>query len=248
MSDLDPSKQKVQRTDQTSVQFDAYGLKGRIQPARADEPAPRSWKELWRAVVQKLRSIVFNVFGVADDTVRSTRSIVRGIGDLGEIPAATARRIERAHEVTDAREDQAQSSIEAGEPALLAHEAQERLETRLRELQEKGVPVEMREVAPGLFLLVVVEPGMNSCANELAATELKALGVRDTDHIRSLPISELGLPKRVANALLEADLRRIGDVISRSPPDLLCIRDIGEESLAEIQKRLAEMGLRLRGV
>jgi DNA-directed RNA polymerase subunit alpha len=58
-------------------------------------------------------------------------------------------------------------------------------------------------------------------------------------------ISELELSVRAANCLREAKIRTIGDLVQKSPQELLKYRNFGKKSLAEIDELLKGMGLEL---
>lgn len=59
------------------------------------------------------------------------------------------------------------------------------------------------------------------------------------------PISELELSVRSANCLREAKIATIGDLVEKSPQELLKYRNFGKKSLAEIDELLQGMGLQL---
>jgi DNA-directed RNA polymerase subunit alpha len=59
------------------------------------------------------------------------------------------------------------------------------------------------------------------------------------------PIAELELSVRAANCLREAEIRTIGDLVQKSPQDLLKYRNFGKKSLVEIEELLQGMGLSL---
>lgn len=59
------------------------------------------------------------------------------------------------------------------------------------------------------------------------------------------PISELELSVRSANCLREAKIHTIGDLVTKSPQELLKYRNFGKKSLAEIDELLHGMGLAL---
>ena len=59
------------------------------------------------------------------------------------------------------------------------------------------------------------------------------------------PISELELSVRSANCLREAKIQTIGDLVQKSPQELLKYRNFGKKSLAEIDELLHGMGLSL---
>jgi carbon monoxide dehydrogenase subunit G len=61
----------------------------------------------------------------------------------------------------------------------------------------------------------------------------------------ALPIEELNLPLRAYNSLRREGVHTVGDLVARTPQDLLAIENIGPASVDEIRRRLAERGLAL---
>lgn len=61
----------------------------------------------------------------------------------------------------------------------------------------------------------------------------------------STPIEELELSVRSRNCLEAVDLQMVGDLVTRTGAELLKLRNFGKTSLAEIEGRLAELGLSL---
>jgi DNA-directed RNA polymerase subunit alpha len=59
------------------------------------------------------------------------------------------------------------------------------------------------------------------------------------------PIAELELSVRSANCLREAKIQTIGDLVVKSPQELLKYRNFGKKSLQEIEDLLKGMGLGL---
>jgi len=59
------------------------------------------------------------------------------------------------------------------------------------------------------------------------------------------PISELELSVRSANCLREAKIHTIGELVQKTPQELLKFRNFGKKSLAEIDELLHGMGLEL---
>ena len=62
------------------------------------------------------------------------------------------------------------------------------------------------------------------------------------------PIGELELSVRSANCLREAKIHTIGELVEKSPQELLKYRNFGKKSLAEIEELLKGMGLALAGI
>lgn len=61
----------------------------------------------------------------------------------------------------------------------------------------------------------------------------------------SLPVTELDLSVRASNCLEAENIRTIGELVSKSEPELLLIRNFGRVSLDEIQRKLENLGLRI---
>ena len=61
----------------------------------------------------------------------------------------------------------------------------------------------------------------------------------------ALPIEELNLPLRAYNSLRREGVHTVGDLVARTPQQLLDIDHIGPASVEEIRQRLADRGLSL---
>ncbi len=77
---------------------------------------------------------------------------------------------------------------------------------------------------------------------ELGETGSTTSGSPDLD----LRIEELDLSERPRNCLKRAQINTIGELVSRTPDDLLGITNFGQKSLDEVIERLDERGLSLR--
>lgn len=66
------------------------------------------------------------------------------------------------------------------------------------------------------------------------------------DNLLSLPIKELELSVRSENCLLRAGIKTVGELIQKTPEELLKIRNLGKKSLIEIQEKLQKLGLNLK--
>ena len=62
-----------------------------------------------------------------------------------------------------------------------------------------------------------------------------------------MPLSDLRLPVRTQNHLDYAGIKSVGDLIRKSPDDLLAIYGFGRTGLKIVRQKLADRGLRLRG-
>ncbi len=93
--------------------------------------------------------------------------------------------------------------------------------------------------------------GLFQLVSELA-TDVPQLVLADEEGIEErspdfdLPIEELDLTERPRNCLKRAQINSIGDLIDRTPDDLLSITNFGQKSLDEVAEKLAKRGLFLR--
>ncbi len=75
------------------------------------------------------------------------------------------------------------------------------------------------------------------------------LGERDHDSMGSpdldLPIEALDLSERPRNCLRRAQIKTVGELVVKSPDDLLNITNFGQKSLEEVIVKLDELGLSL---
>jgi len=158
----------------TGIQIDGYKIKAHIRPVETGEPTPKTWAEVWQSVHAKLKLIAVNLVGVVEDAVVGTRKLLRG---LAEIPAATARRIDRAHEKADREESIRQEKVESKVlPPPPPEDAMDCLKGLLLGLQANGVPVEIRDLGDGRQAIVIVKPEDRQIAAKLAAKALPGPG------------------------------------------------------------------------
>jgi DNA-directed RNA polymerase subunit alpha len=61
----------------------------------------------------------------------------------------------------------------------------------------------------------------------------------------NMNIAELNLSVRATNCLESENITSVRDLVSRSPDQLLDVRNFGETTLNEVREKLAELGLRL---
>ncbi|HWD24183.1 MAG TPA: DNA-directed RNA polymerase subunit alpha [Acidimicrobiales bacterium] len=78
---------------------------------------------------------------------------------------------------------------------------------------------------------------------ELGDVSSTTSGSPDLDH----PIEDLDLSERPRNCLKRAQVNTIGELIQRTPEELLAITNFGQKSLDEVIERLDERGLALTG-
>jgi DNA-directed RNA polymerase subunit alpha len=62
----------------------------------------------------------------------------------------------------------------------------------------------------------------------------------------ALPIEDLDLSERPRNCLKRAQVNTVGELVERTPDDLLAITNFGQKSLDEVLQKLDERGLALR--
>jgi DNA-directed RNA polymerase subunit alpha len=63
-----------------------------------------------------------------------------------------------------------------------------------------------------------------------------------------LPIEALDLSERPRNCLRRAQIKTVGELVIKSPDDLLNITNFGQKSLEEVSAKLDELGLSLHSV
>jgi len=88
----------------------------------------------------------------------------------------------------------------------------------------------------------------------LAGVEEPVVSVPETkpvsetgEPVRDMPIDDLDLGVRSLNCLKREGIMTVGDLVSRSEQELLCIPNFGRKSLEEVRERLREHNLKLRG-
>ncbi|KUK14073.1 MAG: DNA-directed RNA polymerase subunit alpha [Synergistetes bacterium] len=74
---------------------------------------------------------------------------------------------------------------------------------------------------------------------------IESLEARE-DTLFSLPIKELELSVRSENCLLRAGIKTVGELVQKTPEELLKIRNLGKKSLVEIREKLQKLGLKLK--
>jgi DNA-directed RNA polymerase subunit alpha len=63
-----------------------------------------------------------------------------------------------------------------------------------------------------------------------------------------LPIEDLELSERPRNCLKRGQVNTIGELLLKTPDDLLAITNFGQKSLDEVIQKLDERGLTLKGM
>lgn len=78
-----------------------------------------------------------------------------------------------------------------------------------------------------------------------ALAAANSFGASEPESIFARPVEELELSVRAANCLKAAEIKTIGDLVSRSEPEMLSFHNFGKKSLDEIKSLLETMGLSL---
>jgi DNA-directed RNA polymerase subunit alpha len=67
-------------------------------------------------------------------------------------------------------------------------------------------------------------------------------------HIADMPIEQLELSQRTYNCLKRSQITRVGQILERTPDELLQLRNFGQKSLQELQDKLRQHDLSLPGM
>ena len=70
-------------------------------------------------------------------------------------------------------------------------------------------------------------------------------GDEEVRELLSQSVEMIELSSRAANCLKVANIQTIGELVAKNPQDLLSVKNFGQKSLEEIEKKLEEMGLSL---
>lgn len=68
----------------------------------------------------------------------------------------------------------------------------------------------------------------------------------ERDRLLEMSIEELELSVRSFNCLKRAGINTIGELIEKTPEDMLKVRNLGKKSLEEVEEKLAQFGLSLK--
>jgi carbon monoxide dehydrogenase subunit G len=119
----------------------------------------------------------------------------------------------------------------------------------------RGVMAEVGGKLIGIFAdnlasMLAAEPagGADGAAGDADAEDDQDTGVpadAAAHPDEALPIDVLNLPTRAWSSLRQDGVQTLGDLVRRTPDQLLAIENIGPASIAEISKRLADRGLAL---
>ncbi|HEX2063513.1 MAG TPA: DNA-directed RNA polymerase subunit alpha [Acidimicrobiales bacterium] len=89
---------------------------------------------------------------------------------------------------------------------------------------------------------LVADMSENPQGLELGDIGTSPAGSPDLD----LPVEDLDLSERPRNCLKRAQVNTIGELVNKTPDDLLAITNFGQKSLEEVVQKLDERGLSLR--
>src|SRR6185503_19147236 len=83
--------------------------------------------------------------------------------------------------------------------------------------------------------------------DEQARTILEGIGSGEADRrkLQQKPLTELELSVRSRHCMNVLGLKTVGDLVQRSEPELMTIKNFGQTSLNEVKQKLAELGLSL---
>ena len=80
-------------------------------------------------------------------------------------------------------------------------------------------------------------------STRLESTPAPGSGVDDDDSGLSMPIEELNLSARTANALINNEIRTIRDLVTLSEGDLKDLKGFGQKALDEVKEKLTEFNI-----
>jgi len=72
-------------------------------------------------------------------------------------------------------------------------------------------------------------------------------GELEGDDLLSKKVEELEFSRRTLNCLAREGIDTLADLVEKSAEDLIAMKNFGKKSLAEVQEKLAELGLALKG-
>ncbi|WP_246167913.1 DNA-directed RNA polymerase subunit alpha [Thermosulfurimonas marina] len=101
-------------------------------------------------------------------------------------------------------------------------------------------PEEAMLYAAGILRDQLVVFGSEPLALEASEEEKKG---GDLAGVLNKSLEELDISSRTLNCLLSAGLKYVGDLVVRSEPEMLRLKNFGKKSLEEVRARLRELGL-----
>ncbi|MEW6725153.1 MAG: DNA-directed RNA polymerase subunit alpha [Bacillota bacterium] len=70
----------------------------------------------------------------------------------------------------------------------------------------------------------------------------------DRDRVMEMAIEDLDLSVRSFNCLKRAGINTVGELVEKSEPEMMKVRNLGKKSLEEVKHKLAALGLSLRQI
>ncbi len=159
--------------DRIPISVESHGVKVSITPDSTGKP-PESWGDVAARLNRLLMRITLSVPAFVADTFEGAAALVRG---LTGTPDAFNERLRNARSVSDRREAEKQANVVSNLPA--PQDVKQRLEDRLRELQEQGHHVELRDLGEGRVAIVIVQEVHADLVEEVLQRALPAPESRD---------------------------------------------------------------------
>jgi len=125
--------------ERDGVQIDLYGVRMIASPSPVQGDEPRTWREVVRGINKDLMAVVSNTFSLLADTLRSARSLVRGVG---AVPGAVATRLQESHTSAD-RAVERQTAEASHEVSHSRDQAIEEIRSLLRRKRVEGLTAEI---------------------------------------------------------------------------------------------------------
>ena len=131
------------------------------------------------------------------------------------------------------------------------------MESELAFLASRGhaAGAHLAKVAPGKKVVIVAEPNYDKSTytKDLIEQLKKAYGsdnvvvepivVPGANEENAMPIEELDLSARTANALINNDIKTIRDLVTLSENDLKDLKGFGSKALDEVKEKLTELNI-----
>ena len=68
----------------------------------------------------------------------------------------------------------------------------------------------------------------------------------ELDSILATKVEDMDLTVRSFNCLMRADIKTVGDLVSKTEEEIMKVRNLGRKSLDEVKDKLKSMGLSLK--
>ncbi|MCX7703953.1 MAG: hypothetical protein N2234_07665 [Planctomycetota bacterium] len=69
---------------------------------------------------------------------------------------------------------------------------------------------------------------------------------QEDEDVLSLPVTKLQLSVRARRCLDTLNIKTLGELVQKTPQELMAVRNFGQTSMAEVKEQLAKFGLSLR--